>query len=73
MGTVDLENFNFHCHFNFANNVQPVFEMMQHAIPYLKAEEQGLSPSVVNVSSVIGKQAFAGCATYCASFSMMPC
>ena len=62
MGTVDLENFQF----NFAANVQTTFEVMQHAIPHLKKQSEH-SPSIINISSVNGKQSFAGCATYCAS------
>jgi len=61
MGTVGLDNF----HYNFSANVQAVFEVMQHSIPHLKKEKEN-SPSIVNISSVNGKQAFAGCATYCA-------
>lgn len=61
--TTDLANFKF----NFDNNVQAVFEMMHHAIPLLRKEKLELAPSIINISSVNGKQAFASCATYCAS------
>mmetsp|Transcript_19895 Transcript_19895/g.28599 ORF Transcript_19895/g.28599 Transcript_19895/m.28599 type:complete len:259 (+) Transcript_19895:62-838(+) len=60
--TASLENFKY----NFGANVQAVFEIMQHAIPFLK-EQSSESPSIINISSVNGKQAFKGCATYCAS------
>lgn len=62
MGDVDMENF----HFNMTCNTQVPFEIMVHAIPYLKLQKD-VSPSIVNVSSVNGKQAFAGCVTYCMS------
>ncbi len=62
MGDVDLENY----HFNMICNTQAPFEVMVHAVPYLKLQK-GLSPSIINVSSVNGKQAFAGCVTYCMS------
>jgi NAD(P)-dependent dehydrogenase (short-subunit alcohol dehydrogenase family) len=39
---------------------------MVHAIPHLKKQKE-LSPSIVNVSSVNGKQAFASCVAYCMS------
>jgi len=62
MGSVGLENF----HYNMTANVQAVFEVMQHSIPHLRSQKD-MSPSIVNIRSVNGKQAFAGCATYCAS------
>lgn len=62
MGEVDLSNY----HHNMVANTQAPFEIMVHAIPYLK-KEKALFPSIVNVSSVNGKQAFAACATYCMS------
>lgn len=62
MGSVDVNNY----HFNMICNAQAPFEIMQHAIPYLK-QEKDLFPSIVNVSSVNGKQSFAGCVTYCMS------
>lgn len=58
-----LDNFKF----NFAANVQAVFEIMQHSIPHLKESGVDSSPSIINISSVNGKQPFKGCATYCAS------
>lgn len=62
METATLENFKY----NFGANVQAVFEIMQHAIPHLKLQTEW-HPSIINISSVNGKQAFKGCATYCAS------
>lgn len=62
MGDVGLANY----HHNMMANTQAPFEIMVHAIPYLK-KETNVSPSIVNVSSVNGKQAFAACATYCMS------
>lgn len=62
METATLDNFKY----NFGTNVQATFEIMQHAIPHLKLSAD-LSPSIINISSVNGKQAFKGCATYCAS------
>lgn len=62
MGDVDLSNYTF----NMSINCQAPFEIMVHAIPHLK-REKNLFPSIVNVSSVNGKQSFAGCATYCMS------
>lgn len=62
MDTATLENFKY----NFGTNVQSTFEIMQHSIPHLKLCSH-LSPSIINISSVNGKQAFKGCATYCAS------
>jgi NAD(P)-dependent dehydrogenase (short-subunit alcohol dehydrogenase family) len=62
MGSVDLANY----HHNMILNTQAPFEIMTHAIPFLK-EKKNVSPSMVNVSSVNGKQAFASCVTYCMS------
>mmetsp|Transcript_20656 Transcript_20656/g.47713 ORF Transcript_20656/g.47713 Transcript_20656/m.47713 type:complete len:255 (+) Transcript_20656:104-868(+) len=62
MGDVDLANYEF----NMKANAQAPFEIMMHAIPHLR-EQKHLSPSIVNVTSVNGKQAFASCATYCMS------
>lgn len=62
MGDVYLENYRF----NMVCNTQAPFEIMVHSIPYLK-EEKDKFPSVVNVSSVNGKQSFAACVTYCMS------
>ena len=69
MGDVDLANYTY----NMKLNTQVPFEMMVHAIPHLrKAKTEGMNgqscyPSIVNVSSVNGKQAFANCVTYCMS------
>jgi len=62
----NLDNYQF----NMSVNLQAPFEVMVHAIPHLrKAKEINtqISPSIVNVSSVNGKQSFAACATYCMS------
>lgn len=61
--TVDLENYKK----NMSCNTQAPFEMMVHATPYLKEASQDLPRSIVNVSSVNGKQAFASCVSYCMS------
>ena len=63
MGCVDLENYQY----NMMTNTQAPFEIMVHAIPHLKQQSHDASPSIVNVSSVNGKQAFAGCVAYCMS------
>mmetsp|Transcript_53020 Transcript_53020/g.79209 ORF Transcript_53020/g.79209 Transcript_53020/m.79209 type:complete len:278 (+) Transcript_53020:276-1109(+) len=69
MGAVDLENYEA----NMRTNTQAPFELMVHAIPHLKRQQQkqegvaAVAPSITNVSSVNGKQAFAGCVTYCMS------
>lgn len=62
MDVATLDNFKY----NFGANVQAVFEIMQHAVPFLKLSSDS-NPSIINISSVNGKQAFKGCATYCAS------
>eukprot|EP00055_Hartaetosiga_balthica_P004535 m.12000 g.12000 ORF g.12000 m.12000 type:complete len:259 (-) comp3933_c0_seq1:193-969(-) len=57
----DLDNLKI----NFDINTKSVFEMMTHAANHMKqAEIQG---SIVNISSVNGKQSFGGCASYCMS------
>jgi len=60
MGDVDLCNYRM----NMTTNTQVPFEMMTHSIPFLK---ESSSSNIVNISSVNGKQAFMGCATYCMS------
>ena len=60
---VDLENYMK----NMSCNTQAPFEIMVHATPYLKASGEDLPRSIVNVSSVNGKQAFASCVSYCMS------
>jgi NAD(P)-dependent dehydrogenase (short-subunit alcohol dehydrogenase family) len=59
---VDLANYehNMNC------NTKAPFEIMCHAIPHLK-KQKDCFPSIINVSSVNGKQSFAGCVTYCMS------
>lgn len=59
---VNMENYNL----NMSTNVQVPFELMLHCIPYLRRSTSS-SCSIVNVSSVNGKQAFPGCVTYCMS------
>lgn len=59
---VDLSNYQH----NMTCNTQAPFEIMCHSVPYLKREKD-VYPSIVNVSSVNGKQSFAGCVTYCMS------
>ena len=65
-GTIDnttLASFNE----TFAANTKAVFEMMQHAIPQLKKNEDGTS--IINVSSVNGMQSFGGVAA-CTFFAL---
>ena len=62
LDAVDLTNYQH----NMTANTQAPFEIMVHSIPHLKRQKDAF-PSVVNVSSVNGKQAFAACATYCMS------
>jgi NAD(P)-dependent dehydrogenase (short-subunit alcohol dehydrogenase family) len=57
----DLSNYDA----NMTLNTKVPFELMHHAIPYL--EKHPHVASIVNVSSVNGKQAFAGCLAYCMS------
>jgi NAD(P)-dependent dehydrogenase (short-subunit alcohol dehydrogenase family) len=59
---VDLANY----HHNMITNAQAPFEIMVHSIPHLREQKQAF-PSIVNVSSVNGKQAFAACVAYCMS------
>lgn len=73
VGDVGLNNYQY----NMKLNTQAPFEIMTSAIPYLKeaagasalsgGENRTFNPSIVSVSSVNGKQSFAGCATYCMS------
>lgn len=61
---VDLVNYQK----NMTCNTQAPFEIMVHATPHLKKEnDSDISRSIVNVSSVNGKQAFASCVSYCMS------
>mmetsp|Transcript_8897 Transcript_8897/g.16109 ORF Transcript_8897/g.16109 Transcript_8897/m.16109 type:complete len:259 (+) Transcript_8897:104-880(+) len=62
MGDVGLGNYQH----NMTANTQAPFELMVHSIPHLKKEKE-VNKSIINVSSVNGKQAFAGCVTYCMS------
>jgi NAD(P)-dependent dehydrogenase (short-subunit alcohol dehydrogenase family) len=66
MDCVDVLNYEF----NMTCNTQAPFEIICHSIPYLKTEK-GENPSIVNVSSVNGKQSFAGCVSYCMSKAAM--
>jgi NAD(P)-dependent dehydrogenase (short-subunit alcohol dehydrogenase family) len=59
---VDLANYQH----NMIANTQAPFEIMVHSIAHLR-KEKDIFPSIVNVSSVNGKQAFAACVTYCMS------
>ncbi|KNC84888.1 hypothetical protein SARC_02898 [Sphaeroforma arctica JP610] len=63
MGSIGLDNYMF----NFQLNVQTVFEIMEHSIPHLRKAGVSSSPSIINMSSVTGKQSFGGVASYCAS------
>lgn len=71
MGQVDLANYQY----NMVCNTQAPFEILCHAIPYLRQQSTqksdnsggGGTTAIVNISSVNGKQSFAGCATYCMS------
>lgn len=60
--TVNMDNYNY----NMKLNTQAPFEIITHAVPYLR-EQKDMYPSIVTVSSVNGKQSFASCATYCMS------
>lgn len=51
VGDVGIENY----HYNMKLNTQAPFEIMTHAIPFLK-EQKDNHPSIINVSSVNGKQ-----------------
>lgn len=57
----DLSNYEA----NMRLNTQIPFELMHHSVPHL--EKHPNVASIVNVSSVNGKQAFAGCLSYCMS------
>lgn len=67
MGEIDITNYQH----NMQCNTQAPFEIMCHAIPFLKqaATQNGAaSACIVNVSSINGaKQSFAGCVSYCMS------
>jgi NAD(P)-dependent dehydrogenase (short-subunit alcohol dehydrogenase family) len=62
MDSIDISNYehNMNC------NTKVPFEIMCYSIPHLKKQKE-IFPSIVNVSSVNGKQSFAGCVTYCMS------
>jgi NAD(P)-dependent dehydrogenase (short-subunit alcohol dehydrogenase family) len=60
--SVNLRNYQH----NMLANTQAPFEITVHAVPYLKHQKQ-FYPSVINVSSINGKQAFAACVSYCMS------
>lgn len=63
VGDADLANYQY----NMKINTQVPFEIIHHAVPYLKQEEGSTNASIINVSSVNGKQSFANCASYCMS------
>jgi NAD(P)-dependent dehydrogenase (short-subunit alcohol dehydrogenase family) len=61
---VTVENYDY----NMNTNTRAAFEIMTHAIPYLKeAAAKDTAPSIINISSVNGKQSFPGCISYCMS------
>mmetsp|Transcript_44869 Transcript_44869/g.54326 ORF Transcript_44869/g.54326 Transcript_44869/m.54326 type:complete len:267 (+) Transcript_44869:82-882(+) len=60
-GCATLDNYDF----NMTVNARVPFEMMTHVVPFLK-KHKGVA-SIVTVSSVNGKQSFAGCVSYCMS------
>ena len=57
----DLSNYEF----NMTLNTQVPFELIHHSVPFL--EKHPNVASILNVSSVNGKQAFAKCMAYCMS------
>ena len=61
VGDADIQNY----HYNMKVNAQAPFEIVHAAVPFLKKSPG--NPSIVIVSSVNGKQSFAGCASYCMS------
>eukprot|EP00934_Nitzschia_sp_Nitz4_P002811 Nitzschia sp. Nitz4//scaffold77_size91520//6523//7387//NITZ4_004876-RA/size91520-processed-gene-0.21-mRNA-1//1//CDS//3329557949//2801//frame0 len=64
VGAADMDNY----HYNMRLNCQAPYEIIYAAVPFLKeASAQNNNPSIVNVSSVNGKQSFAACAAYCMS------
>lgn len=63
VGSVDLANYQY----NMQINTQVPFEIMTCTIPHLRKNPNKGQASIVNISSVNGKQSFAGCATYCMS------
>jgi len=56
-------------HDSMTMNTQIPYELMNYATPYLEKASSSLSSlsSIVNVSSVNGKQSFKGCIAYCMS------
>ena len=50
-----MENFDY----NFNANTRAPYEMMTFAVPHLQAAGSGAGPSIVQISSVNGKQSFA--------------
>jgi len=56
-------------HDTMTMNTQIPYELMNYATPYLEKASSSLSSlsSIVNVSSVNGKQSFKGCIAYCMS------
>lgn len=64
LGSVDCDLRNYR--HNMTINCQIPFEIMAHSIPYLR-KQKSCHPSIINVSSINGKQSFAGCVTYCMS------
>lgn len=64
--TTDLANYEA----NMKCNTQAPFEIIIHAVPYLRKEMESF-PSIINISSVNGKQSFAGCAAYCSKYKSL--
>eukprot|EP01043_Picozoa_sp_COSAG02_P052442 COSAG02_NODE_5650_length_4150_cov_1.949148_4_plen_229_part_00 len=62
-GGASLENFDY----NFTANTRAPFEMMVHATPHLIKAGVESGPSIIAISSVNGKQSFAGLGAYCGS------
>jgi NAD(P)-dependent dehydrogenase (short-subunit alcohol dehydrogenase family) len=59
----DLANYEY----NMKLNTQAPFEIITAVVPFLESCGKDNNPSIVIVSSVNGKQSFAGCASYCMS------
>ena len=63
VGQASLSNYIY----NMNINTQVPFEIILHAVPFLRKNEKSGRASILNISSVNGKQSFAGCAAYCMS------
>jgi NAD(P)-dependent dehydrogenase (short-subunit alcohol dehydrogenase family) len=51
---------------NMVCNTHAPFEIMYHSVPHLR-KQKDKHPCIINISSVNGKHAFAGCVSYCMS------